>query len=80
VQKKIKEYCKEAGIKKRITPHVLRHSFATELYHANVPLEAIQAMMGHDRKSETSAYIKVSDQCKGEALVQLTISGGVSWH
>jgi len=80
VQKKLKEYCKEAGIKKRITPHVLRHSFATEMYHANVPLEAIQAMMGHDRKSETSAYIKVSDQFQEEALLQLTISGGVSWH
>jgi len=80
VQKKIKEYCKGLGIKEGITPHVLRHSFATEMYHANVPLEAIQAMMGHDRKSETSAYIKVSDQFEKKALVQLTISGGVSWH
>jgi len=80
VQKKLKEYCKQAGIKKRITPHVLRHCFATEMYHANVPLEAIQAMMGHDRKSETSAYIKVSDTFKEEALLQLTISGGVSWQ
>jgi integrase/recombinase XerD len=80
VQKKLKEYCREAGIKERITPHVLRHCFATEMYHANVPLEAIQAMMGHDRKSETSAYIKVSDTFKEEALLQLTISGGVSWQ
>jgi len=80
VQKKIKEYCREAGIKDRITPHVLRHSFATEMYHANVPLDAIQAMMGHDRKSETSAYIKVSDPFKEEALAQLTISGGISWQ
>ncbi|MBW2107009.1 MAG: hypothetical protein JRI26_13580 [Deltaproteobacteria bacterium] len=48
------------------------------MYHVNVPLEAIQAMMGHDRKSETSAYIKVSDQFQEEALLQLTISGGVS--
>ena len=80
VQKKIKEYCKEAGIKERITPHVLRHSFATEMYHANVPLEAIQAMMGHDRKSETAVYIKVSDQFMEEALIQLTINGGVSWQ
>jgi integrase/recombinase XerD len=75
VQKKIKEYCKEAGIEERITPHVLRHSFATDMYHAGVPVEAIQAMMGHDRKSETSTYIKVSDSFKEEALTQLTISG-----
>jgi len=80
VQKKIKEYCTEAGIKERITPHVLRHSFATEMYHANVPLGAIQAMMGHDKKAETAVYIKVSDQFKKEALVQLTINGRMSWE
>jgi len=80
VQKKIKEYCTEAGIKERITPHVLRHCFATEMYHANVPLGAIQAMMGHDKRSETAVYIKVSDQFKKEALLQLTITGRMSWE
>ncbi len=80
VQKKIKEYCKEAGIKERITPHVLRHSFATEMYHAGVPVEAIQAMMGHDRKTETSVYIKVSDAFKEEALTLLTLSGRALWQ
>jgi len=80
VQKKIKEYCKEAGIKERITPHVLRHSFATEMYHANVPLDAIQAMMGHDKMAETAVYIKVPDQFKEEALVQLTINERMSWE
>jgi len=80
VQKKIKEYCKDVGIEERITPHVLRHSFATEMYHAGVPLEAIQAMMGHDRKTETSVYIKVSDSFKEEALTQLTISERTLWQ
>jgi len=80
VQKKIKEYCREAGIKDRITPHVLRHSFATEMYHANVPLDAIQAMMGHDKKAETAVYIKVPDKFKKEALVQLTINERMSWE
>ena len=80
VQKKMKEYCREAGITERITPHVLRHSFATDMYHANVPLEAIQAMMGHNRKSETAAYIKVSDQFEKNALAQLTIGGRVTWQ
>jgi integrase/recombinase XerD len=80
VQKKIKEYCKEAGIKERITPHVLRHSFATEMYHAGVPLEAIQAMMGHDTKTETSIYIKVSDTFKEEALNILTLSERAIWR
>ena len=80
VQKKMKEYCREAGIKDRITPHVLRHSFATEMYHASVPLDAIQAMMGHDKKAETAVYIKVSDQFKKEALDQLSINGRLSWE
>ena len=80
VQKKIKEYCKDAGIEERITPHVLRHSFATEMYHAGVPVEAIQAMMGHDRKTETSVYIKVSDTFKEEVLTMLTLSERVIWH
>ena len=80
VQKKIKEYCMEAGIKERITPHVLRHSFATEMYHANVPLDAIQAMMGHDKMAETAVYIKVSDRLKKEALRNLSISRRVSWE
>jgi integrase/recombinase XerD len=80
IQKKMKEYCREAGIKDRITPHVLRHSFATEMYHANVPLDDIQAMMGHDKKAETAVYIKVSDQFKKEALLQLTINERMSWQ
>ena len=80
VQKKIKEYCKDAGIEERITPHVLRHSFATEMYHAGVPVEAIQAMMGHDRKTETSVYIKVSDTFKEEALTLLTLSERSLWQ
>jgi|WetSurMetagenome_2_1015567.scaffolds.fasta_scaffold81198_2 integrase/recombinase XerD len=80
VQKKLKEYCKAAGIKERITPHVLRHSFATEMYHAGVPLHAIQAMMGHDTKTETSVYIKVSNAFKEEALTLLTLSGRALWQ
>jgi len=80
IQKKIKEYCREAGIKERITPHVLRHSFATEMYNANVPLDAIQAMMGHEKRAETAVYIKVSDRFKKEALLQLTINERMSWE
>jgi len=80
VQKKMKEYCREAGIKDRITPHVLRHSFATEMYHANVSLDAIQAMMGHEKRAETAVYIKVSDRFKKEALLQLTINERMSWE
>jgi len=49
VLKLIKEYCDAAHIKDRVTPHVLRHSFATKMYHQKVPLTAIQAVMDHGK-------------------------------
>ncbi len=79
VLKIIKEYAQTARIKARITPHVLRHSFATEMYHQGVPLEAIQAMMGHSKKAETAIYIHISDQLKKTALEQITLQGGTPW-
>lgn len=80
IQKKIKEYCRDAEINQRITPHVLRHSFATEMYHAGVPVAAIQSMMGHSKPAETSVYIKVNDEFKKEALYQLIINEGELWQ
>ncbi len=79
VQRKLRQYCKKADITERITPHVLRHSFATEMYHARVPLYAIQVMMGHSNTAETAIYIKVNDSFKQEALNQLVINGRPSW-
>ncbi len=79
VQRMIKEYCSKASIRERITPHVLRHSFATEMYHHNVPLSAIQSMLGHSSIAETSIYIHVSDQLQKQALEKITIEGRLSW-
>ncbi len=80
VLKMIKEYSVKAGIKERITPHVLRHSFATEMYHQGVPLSGIQTMLGHCTKAETAIYVHVSDQLQKQALEQITIEGRVSWQ
>ena len=79
VRKMIKQYCRAVGIKQRVTPHVLRHCFATEMYHAGVPLEAIETMMGHGHKAETSIYIHVSDKLQKQALEQISTQGGLSW-
>jgi integrase/recombinase XerD len=79
VHRMIKEYCSKADIKERITPHVLRHSFATEMYHQNVPLSAIQSMLGHSNIAETSIYIHVSDQFQRQALELISISGEIAW-
>ena len=80
VLKMIKEYSVKADIKERITPHVLRHSFATEMYHQEIPLSEIQAMLGHCTKAETAIYVHVSDQLQKQALEQITIKGRLSWQ
>lgn len=80
LQRLVKDQARAAGVKPNITPRVLRHSFATEMYHQNVPLSAIQAMMGHESVAETSIYVHVSDKLKQLALDAIHISGRLSWE
>lgn len=80
VQRIVKEQAKKAGIVANVTPRVLRHSFATEMYHCGVPLSDIQVMMGHDSIADTSIYIHVSDKLKQLALDQILISRRLSWQ
>jgi site-specific recombinase XerD len=80
VQRIVKDQAKKTGIIAGVTPRVLRHSFATEMYHQNVPLSAIQAMMGHDSIADTSIYIHVSDKLKQLALDSILISRRSSWQ
>jgi site-specific recombinase XerD len=68
-----------AGITQRITPHVLRHSFATEMYLQNVPPGDIEDMMGHETEAETALYIHVPEKLKKQALEHITIEGEFSW-
>ncbi len=75
IGKIVHKYTKLAGINQRITPHMFRHGFATEMYLQDVPPEAIQAMMGHDKLEETAGYIHIPMQSKKQALEQLTING-----
>nr|WP_271585707.1 tyrosine-type recombinase/integrase [Bradyrhizobium sp. CCBAU 53415] len=65
---KLRAFAEQAGVKRVVTPHMLRHTAATLLIESGVGIRMVQRLLGHSSIATTEIYIHVSEKHHGELL------------